>query len=195
MNQMVRMGVMFAILLAIGIYATLSSPDEAPAPAPVAKPTPTSTAPKASPPPMAPVKRAATPKAAPAEQVIVDATPPEMEPDAAPPAGPYAYGLGRHKILLKGEGRRFLTIEIELVMDSAKAQEEVRRRRRQLVRQLFFLCSKRQADGTAGASGESRLKADLHTRFGNAIKSGDITELNFVHYEVSARPAKDAGAE
>ena len=80
-------------------------------------------------------------------------------------------------------------------MDSDNARDEVRRRRGQLVRMLFFLCSKRQADGTVGAAGQARLKADLQERFGNAIKGGDIREFNFIRYVVGAPPAADAGSE
>ncbi len=46
-----------------------------------------------------------------------------------------------------------------------------------------------------GSEGRARLKADLHERFGNAIKSGDLLELNFVRYEVGAPQSADAGSE
>lgn len=193
MNQMVRMWVMFAILLAIGIYAALSASDEPPVPAPTVKSTAKAKTQAPTPSPLPPVERQA--KATPAALTANDAALPELEPDAAPPQGPFVYALGTHSILLKGEGRRFLTVEVELVMDSAAGRDEVRRRRRHLVRMLYFLCSKRQADGTDGSEGKARLKADLRERFGNAIKSGNIRELNFLKYEIESRPRPDAGTE
>ncbi len=197
MNQMVRMGVMFALLLAIGLYGALSGSDETPAPAPppaTKAPAPPKTR-KAPPPLPPPMKRA--PKAAPtpAPPAPIDAAGAEDVPDAEAPQGPHTYSLGEHTILLKGEGRRLLTVGIELTMDSARGADEVRRRRRQLVRMLFFLCANRQAAGTIGADGEARLKADLESRFGNAIKSGTIRSLEFTRFEVSSPAATDAGPE
>jgi len=189
------MGVMFAILLAIGLYGAFSGSDEKPEPTPVAKAPATPKTRKAPNSPTPPIKRAPDPIPAPSPPDPTDAAPPEVVADAAAPQGPFAYSLGEHRILLKGEGRRFLTVKIDLVMNSAKARDEVRRRRGQLVRMLFFLCSKRQAEGTMGSEGRARLKADLHERFGNAIKSGDLLELNFVRYEVGAPQSADAGSE
>ena len=197
MNQLVRMGVMFAILLGIALYAMWRGPEPAPektrarvaAPAPRAEapPPPTASPPSADkPPPAVPP---------PAAQAPADAAAAEVEADAEAPEGPFTYSLGEHEILLMGEGRRFLKLGVTLVMDSAMARDEVRRRRRQLVRMLFFLGSKRQADGAEGAAGRERFERDLKARFGNAIKTGAVNEVEFTRYEVFSRPPPDAGAD
>ena len=114
------------------------------------------------------------------------------EPDAAVEKGPFEIELGEHKVLLRQRDGRYLRMVPVLVTSKPVTRDEIRRRRRELVRMLFFLVSHRDADSVADADGEARLAADLKERFGNVIRTGPIDRLAFRTFEV-VRETADAG--
>ncbi|MCA9538864.1 MAG: flagellar basal body-associated FliL family protein [Myxococcales bacterium] len=145
---------------------------------------------KADEPPPAPAPRRATPIADAA--VAMPETDAAPEPDAAVEKGPFEIEIGEHKVLLRQRDGRYLRMVPVLVTSKPVTRDEIRRRRRELVRMLFFLVSHRDADSVADADGEARLAADLKERFGNVIRTGPIDRLAFRTFEV-VRETADAG--
>lgn len=149
------------------------APPVEPEPPPVAPPP----APREPPPPEAPDagRRVAAPAA----------------PDAAvAEKGPFAVELGEHRIALRGEPPRDLHVGLRLWTDNPTTRQEIVRRRRELVRMLFFLGSHRQADGASGADGQARFADDLLERYRNVVKTGPVDRLELTRYEVLPRPTE-----
>ncbi|MCB9522390.1 MAG: hypothetical protein H6702_03300 [Myxococcales bacterium] len=119
-----------------------------------------------------------------------------MEPDAAGPPSD-RYDLGDHVVRLRTpEGSPPMELVIQVVVRAqGEALREVRLRRRQLIRMLFFLGSHRQADGALGAEGQDRFKADLLARYRNVVRSGEVEDLEFPTWRVQPVPAGAAGAD
>lgn len=156
---------------------TLQPPEPPPAETPVA---PAPTPPPVEPPPAAP-----------------DAGP---APDAATETGPSWVDLGRHTILFAERDGRFLEIELRLHTDTRADAEAVQRRRRQLVRMLYFLVTKRSAEASAEPGSKTRLIEDLKPRFVNAMRTGRISRIEVRHWQIVQKempkpPAPDGPAE
>lgn len=156
-----------------GTVAVVEADAAPPAPAPTPR-RPATAAPSSAAPPPTPLAEA-------------DAGP---APDAeAPPAD--RYSLGDHVVRLRtGDDSPPMELVVGVVV-LAKGEatlREIRLRRRQLVRMLFFLGSHRRAEGAAGAAGQARFKADLLARFRNVIRSGSVDGLEFPTYRVQPVP-------
>ena len=105
--------------------------------------------------------------------------------------------IGRHQILLSERDGRFLDVHVQLVTADAESAAVVRRVRRTLVRQLFFLVTKRTAEGASEPGAQTRLAADLLPRFRNSVRTATIDEVRFAHHEVIVKPigTPDGGVE
>ena len=141
----------------------------------------------------APPPRPAPPPAPPAI-AAADAGP---EPDAAAEQGPYRVDLGEHSILLAERDGRFLRVGLQLVTPTLEGRAELIRRRRELIRMLYFLASKRSADAIELPGAEARFEDDLAPRYQNAVRSGAIADIEFTRFEMERRaiPTPDAGPE
>ncbi len=158
--------------------------------APIDVPPADQSAPAAPPSFAAPAVRPAPPSEAPAAPIAAASA----EPDGGPaePQGPFEVELGRHVIHLKDPERgRVLRVSPKLVVDKQVTAKEVRRRKEELVRMMFFLGSHRVADGAEGTDGEARFKADLIERFRNLVRTGQVQDLVFVEYEVAEAPPEN----
>ena len=120
------------------------------------------------------------------EDPIDDAGPPE--PDVG--QGPWKIDLGSHTIYLKDEGQ-VMRVHPVLWLTRKATQNEVGRRRRALVRMLFFLGSHRRAEGARGPGGQQRFQEDLLARFRNVVKTGPIARLELAQYEITDAPKPD----
>lgn len=109
--------------------------------------------------------------------------------DAAKPTGPVDINLGAHTISMRDSKKR-LQVELVMTVDNPVTLREVRSKRRNLVRMLFFLSAHRVEDGMLGGEGKARFLADLRERFGNVIRTGDIKDLRFTRYEVVDPPTE-----
>ena len=130
--------------------------------------------------------KTATKTEAPDEAPIDDAGPPE--PDVG--QGPWMVDLGSHTIYLKDEGQ-VMRVHPVLWLTRRVTQKEVARRRRRLVRMLFFLGSHRRAEGSRGSEGQQRFHDDLLARFRNVVKTGPIARLELAQYEITDAPKPD----
>jgi hypothetical protein len=122
----------------------------------------------------------------------------EAEPDAtvdAEPGGPFTVDLGEHEILLKERDGRFLRIGLSAVTPHKVTQKEILRRRRHLVRMLFFLGTRRAADAAAQPGAKTRFGSDLVERLRNVVKTGPIDRLEIRTFEVFHRAPADAAPE
>lgn len=130
---------------------------------------------------------------------LVDAAPviddDDPAPDAAAEAGPLRYDLGEHSILLSERDGRFLRVGLALVVDDAEARRSVARRRRQLIRMLYFLGSKRSADAAERPDAEARFRDDLGSRYRNVLRDLNLRDIEITRFEIERRemPAPDAG--
>lgn len=184
---------LFAIalgLVALAVFLLLDDP-EVQKPPPVQPPRVEQADPDAAP----------DPAPAPPPTRAADAAPPpdddaEPTPDAAAEAGPVRYDLGEHSILLAERDGRYLRVGITLVVDDAEARRSVARHRRQLVRMLYFLGSKRSADATERPDAEARFRDDLGSRYRNVLRDLELREIELTRFEVERRemPTPDAGA-
>lgn len=119
------------------------------------------------------------------------------QPDATVEAGPYRVELGEHSILLAERDGRFLRVGVTLITPTIAGRAELGRRRRELLRMLYFLGSHRSAEAIALPDAEARFDADLTERFGNAVRSGALAEVELTRFEMERRemPAPpDAGS-
>lgn len=127
-----------------------------------------------------------------------EAAPPGVETitaDAAvePPKGPFEVDLGRHTIHLDDPvQRRVLNVRATLVVEQFATSKEVRRRREELVRMMFFLGTHRVPEGAMGPEGRARFRDDLLERYRNVIRSSRVVDLTFSEYEVTVAPAEPA---
>ncbi len=188
MNRPVIYG---AVVLVVGLGLLLFLKPEVPkAPAPPA--VPTRDVPAASPPDAPPAPAVPKPKLVLPVEDASDAGP---AADAAPePKGPFTTNLGEHRILLRERDGRFIEISAKLVTDDRETWRELRGRRRELVRMMFFLGTHRAADGAQADVGGEQFRADLQARFANVIRSSGW-KLVIDRFEVIEVPEKDAGAE
>ncbi len=158
---------------------------------PVVEPPPPVEAPTVQTPPAAPVPPmpAATPP-----KPTVEPPPPAAEPDAGAdaeaPAGPVTVDLGLHDILLAERDGRFLQLQIGVVAASPAAATAVRLKRRDLVRMLYFLVTKRSAEGVEAAGGQQRLVDDLLPRFRNVARAAQIDGLEVTRFRVITKELK-----
>jgi flagellar basal body-associated protein FliL len=107
--------------------------------------------------------------------------------DAAVEPGPYRVELGEHSILLAERDGRFLRVGVTLVTPTIAGRAELGRRRRELLRMLYFLGSHRSAEAVALPDAEARFDEDLTERFGNAVRSGAIADVVFTRFEIERR--------
>jgi flagellar basal body-associated protein FliL len=108
-------------------------------------------------------------------------------PDAAVLQGPFEINLGTHGILLKtaeGAQKRMLDVEVVLVTSNVVTRKEIINRRKQLVRMLFFLGTRRAAASAEGDAGSALFRDHLVERYRNVIKTGAITALKFPTWKV-----------
>lgn len=175
MNRVVLL-IVALIAVAIGLFVLLNPLEvEGPEPSsPTAAPAPPAEAPPDPPP--------APAKAEPVTAEPEKAEPRETEPDPAEPEledGPFRYSLGNHRISLKERDGRYLQVEVTLVTSDRETRKEIPRRRRALVRMLYFLVSHRSADAVTLADGPKRLGDDLMARYRNVLRSPlDTLEMN-----------------
>lgn len=179
MNRAVLV-VVALIALTIGLFVLLNPPQVEPPPAT----TPTAVAPT---PPPAPAPTPAPPAPAPAP---VEPPPAAPEPAADPPAveepadeGPSRYSLGSHRISLKERDGRYLQVEVTLVTSDPQTRDEIRARRRALVRMLYFLVSHRSADAVALSDGPTRLGRDLMARYRNVVQ-GSLDKIEIGTFQI-----------
>lgn len=175
------------IAVVIAWLAFFAGPTVEPPP-PVAPPTVTGQPPPPeTPPPEAP------PAPTPAVPPVADAGP---TGDAEAPSGPVTIDLGEHDILLAERDGRFLRLHLSLVTPDARAARAVRLKRRELVRMLYFLVTKRTAEGVESAGGRQRLIDDLLPRFRNQARAGGIERIEVDRFEIvhkAMQPIPDAG--
>lgn len=132
----------------------------------------------------------------------VDVPRPSVAPDAAielavdaevvAPKGPYTVKLGTHTVVLR-ERDQAVTITLEVVARDDVTRKEVQRRRRHLVRMLYFLASHRAGAGALLPDAKARFQADLLTRYRNVIKTGPLLRMKISDWSVEAWSPPDAG--
>lgn len=146
-----------------------------------------------APPPSAPVP-AATPPTPVAPPPVEEAAP-DAAVDAETPSGPVTVDLGQHDILLAERDGRFLQLQIGIVAADPAAATAVRLKRRAMVRMLYFLVTKRSAEGVEAAGGQQRLVDDLLPRFRNLARTAKIDGLEVKRFRVITKELKqpDAG--
>lgn len=156
-------------------------------------PRPQPVTPVAAPAPVVDAAVGAKPKPKPVDAAVV--APPDaeiVEVDAEKPSGPIVVDLGEHQIHLKERDRRVVEIHAKITTESAITAREIRGRKRNLVRMMFFLGTHRAADSAAADVGGANFKATLEARFRNVIKTGSF-QLSFDRFEVFELPDVDAG--
>lgn len=169
------------IAIIIAWFVFFAGPTVEPPP-PVEAPT-VKTAPP--PPSQPPAPAPPTPVAQPDEDAGPDA-----EVDAEAPSGPVVIDLGQHEIMLAERDGRFLQLQLTLTAADRTSAAIVRRKRRTLIRSLFFLVSKRSADGVESAGGEARLVADLLPRFRNQVRAAKIERVDITRFRVIFKEIK-----
>lgn len=134
---------------------------------------------------------------APAPRQVASTAPAEPEVEApaeALPTGPFEVNLGTHAILLKTPPeapKKMLDVELVLVTPEPVTRKEIANRRRQLIRMLFFLGTRRSADSAANDGGKQLFASHLLARYRNVVKTGPISEVRFPTWTVRAyEPAK-----
>ncbi|MCB9553991.1 MAG: hypothetical protein H6705_19315, partial [Myxococcales bacterium] len=110
---------------------------------------------------------------------------------------PYRVDLGEHSVLLAERDGRFLRVGLQLVTPTLEGRAELIRRRRELIRMLYFLASKRSAEAIELPDAEARFEADLAPRYQNAVRSGAIADIEFTRFQMERRaiPTPDAGPD
>lgn len=176
------------VALAIAAVVFFAEPEVEPPP-PVQPPTVRTVAPDAAAAPARPRPPAPEPPLA-----AADAGP---APDAAAERGPYRVDLGEHSILLAERDGRFLRVGLQLVTPTLEGRAELIRRRRELIRMLYFLGSKRSAEAIELPDAEARFEDDLAPRYQNAVRSGAIADIEFTRFQMERRPipTPDAGPD
>ncbi len=173
-----------AAALVLGLVVAFYNPDVRPAGSLTVpdSPTPVSSA------SLAPA-RAQDPGTA-APQVMPDEPLESAPPEETLNTGPVTVDLGGHTLYLKDptEGR-VARLRLKVVGHNEAVAREVRLRRSELLRMLYFLASHREAEGALGEAGRDRFASDLLDRFRNVVRTGPIDELQFEGYEVVPRPA------
>lgn len=112
----------------------------------------------------------------------------EVEADAEP-KGPFEVSLGKHTIYLTDpDGGRVAQMRVILTVPDVSTRKEVLARKRHFVRMLYFLGSKRRADGAIGQAGQRRFEADLLERLNNAMKGGKVVDVRFDNYRITDPP-------
>lgn len=142
----------------------------------------------------------------PVEAPPVEAPPPEEAPppppaaadaavDAEAQSGPVTVDLGRHEVMLAERDGRYLKVRLTVVAADNRSARLVRLKRSTLIRGLFFLVSKRSAEGVEAAGGRQRLIDDLTPRFANFVRSAQIERIELPEFEVveKALPRPDGG--
>jgi flagellar basal body-associated protein FliL len=106
--------------------------------------------------------------------------------------GPFEVSLGKHTIQVRSDDpsvRSMVDIELVAVTPTATTRNELGRRRRDVVRMLFFLASHRTSESVALAEADRVFADDLLERLRNVIRTGEITELKVVSWKIYERPA------
>lgn len=178
------------VALAIAAVVFFAEPEVEPPP-PVQPPTVRTVAPDAAAAPAPPRPRPPVPET---PLAAADAGP---APDAAVEQGPYRVDLGEHSVLLAERDGRFLRVGLQLVTPTLEGRAELIRRRRELIRMLYFLASKRSAEAIELPDAEARFEADLAPRYQNAVRSGAIADIEFTRFQMERRaiPTPDAGPD
>lgn len=140
--------------------------------------------------PKAPATEAPMPVKAPPS--VFEPTPVEEPVEAE--QGPFEVRLGKHTIQVRGTDpalRTLVDIELLAVTPTVETRNELTRRRRELVRMLFFLASHRTAESVALPEAERVFADDLLERMRNVIRTGELTELRITGWKVYSRAVGD----
>lgn len=142
--------------------------------------------------PAAPASVASTPALTDAEVPVVprpapaslasEAAPPTVA-DEAPASGPLEYTLGEYKIALRDTMKR-MRMTLVLTTSNPTTQQEIRSRREQLRRMIYFLSAHRTEETMVGNAGRDRFLADLRERFQNVIRTGPIEKMEITTWEL-----------
>lgn len=145
------------------------------------------------PPPPAP-KAPATAAPMPLPQVAESEAPEPEVPPAEEEKGPFEVRLGKHTVQVRSDDpavRTLVDIELVGVTPTVETRNELARRRRELVRMLFFLASHRTSVSIALPEAERVFADDLLERMRNVVRTGELTELRVVSWKVYERAVVD----
>ena len=167
--------VALAYLLFGGAPQRAVAPEQAPAPLALGTNAPTG----------APVRPVA-PRPASVPDTVAPVT---ADAGAQEPQGPFTIDFGQHTLSFKVDPEsRVIRTGLRLVVSNAAAQREVRLRRQELLRMVYFLGANRNPEGAIGEAGRDRFADDLLERFRNVIRSGTVESVELEGWSVGPRP-------
>lgn len=171
--------VALAYLLFGGVPQRVVAPEQAPTALALGTNAPTDVPPRPAPP------RPASAPADPTDTV----TPVTADAGAPDPQGPFTIDFGQHTLSFKTDPEnRVVRTGLRVVVTNAAAQREVRLRRQELLRMVYFLGANRNPEGAVGEAGRDRFANDLLERFRNVIRSGAVEAVELEGWAVGPRP-------
>jgi len=171
--------VALAYLLFGGAPQRAVAPEQAPAPLALGTNAPTGAPLRSAPP---------HPASAPAGEPDT-VTPVTADAGAPEPQGPFTIDFGQHILSFKVDPEsRVIRTGLRVVVSNAAAQREVRLRRQELLRMVYFLGANRNPEGAIGEAGRDRFANDLLERFRNVIRSGAVESVELEGWAVGPRP-------
>ncbi|MFN3200981.1 MAG: hypothetical protein ACE366_21450 [Bradymonadia bacterium] len=116
----------------------------------------------------------------------------EEAPDAEVEQGPFEVSYGQHILFFNDpEENRVARAHVKLTVPDAATRAEVVQRRKQLLRMLYFLATRRKAEPAQGPGGRRRFEVDYLDRINNVIRGEPVLDVRFEDYSVGPKPDKD----
>lgn len=127
----------------------------------------------------------------PPPQALASEVAPASAESAAPPSGPFDFNMGEYQIALRDSPKR-MRMSLRLTTSSEVTLRELRGRREQIRRMIYFLSAHRPEEGMVGEDGRQRFEADLRERFANIVRTGPLDKVEITTWvleDVAAAPA------